>query len=123
MKEKVSGVKSIIKGANLSLIVSLISILIFGFIVKEACLNDSVIKCVNQFIKIVSIFLGCSFFLKGEKGLIKGAMIGLLFFILTSLIFALFSGGLAIDLSLILDLLFCTIIGAICGIISVNVNK
>lgn len=123
MRENSSGLKAIIKGANLSLIISLVSILIFAFIVRSALLSNGVIKCVNQFIKIISIFLGCVFFIKGKGGLVKGALLGLLFFILTTLIFALFSAGFTISLSLVIDLFFCVIVGAISGIISVNISR
>ena len=123
MQEKGFSIKSIVKGANLSLIVSLISILIFAFIIKMAGLNNGVIKCVNQFIKIISIFLGCAFFVKGGMGLVKGLLLGVIFFLLITLIFSLFGGGLAIDLGFILDLLFCAVVGAISGVISVNVNR
>lgn len=123
MEKNSSGIKSIIKGANLSLIVSLFAILIFAFIVRSASLSSGVIKCVNQFIKIISIFLGCTFFIKGKGGLIKGAFLGLIYFILTNLIFSLFSTNFIIDFSFFVDLLFCTIIGAISGIISVNISR
>ena len=123
MQEKGLGLKSIVKGANLSLIVSLVSILIFAFIIKMASLNDGVIKCVNQFIKIISIFLGCIFSVRGKMGLFKGLLLSLLFFVLISLIFSLFCGGVAVDLSLVIDLIFCAVIGAISGVISVNVNR
>ena len=123
MKEKSFGIKSIIKGANLSLIVALISILIFAFIVRSACLSSGVIKCVNQFIKTISIFLGSIFCLKGKGGLVKGALLGLFFFILTNLIFSIFCGSFVVDAFLLLDGVFCTIIGSISGIISVNVSR
>lgn len=114
---------SIIKGALCAVIITLFSVLIFAFIVKFALLNNGVIKAVNQFIKIISIFLGCAFFIRGNMGLIKGAILGALTTIITYLLFSLFSGVVAFNGSFLLDVLFTAIIGAISGILAVNFKK
>ena len=115
-------IKQIIKGLLTSVIITLIGVLIFAFIVKIAVLNGSVIKAVNQFIKILSVFLGCLVSVRRNGGLIKGALVGLLFSVIIYLIFALFGGGISFGASFFLDLFFTSIIGAISGIISVNVK-
>lgn len=114
---------SILLSAGLSIICALIGILIFALIVKFTNFNSGVIKAVNQFLKVIAIFIGCFFILKQGKGAIKGLLSGIIFTIILYLIFSLISGSFNFGVSFIVDLLFCAIIGAICGIISVNVKK
>ena len=114
---------NIIKGTILSVICALVGILIFAFIIKIANLNGIVIKAVNQFIKILAIFLGCFFMLKENKGIIKGVFLGVFFTIIIYLIFALVLGNKNFGTVFFIDLLFGAIIGAVSGIISVNLKK
>ncbi len=113
----------IIKGVFTALIATLIAVFIFGGIVKLASLNSGVIKAVNQFIKVLSVFLGCIFSLKENKGLLKGLFVGALSAVLTNLVFALICGQINFGLSFFLDLGFTSVIGAICGIVSVNIKN
>ncbi|MBQ9734653.1 MAG: TIGR04086 family membrane protein [Clostridia bacterium] len=124
MREKLGGsfFGGVIKGTATAIIVTLIGVLIFAAIVKFALLGSSVIKAVNQFIKILSIFLGCNFSIRGRQGLIRGMLIGVLSTVITHLLFALFGGQANFDYHFFLDVLFGLILGAISGIIVVNVK-
>ncbi len=126
MRENVKDDKifsSILKGSATAIIVTLAGILVFAFVIKMAYLNSSVIKAVNQFIKVLSIFLGCLLFVKESKGLVKGALIGLLSAVITYLIFAFIGGEYSFGASFFIDLLFQTIVGVISGVVAVNVKK
>ena len=114
---------SILLSAGLSVICALVGILIFALIVKFTNFNSGVIKGVNQFLKIIAIFIGCFFILKQGKGAIKGLLSGLIFTIMLYLIFSLIGGSFNFGVSFLVDVLFCAIVGAISGIISVNVKK
>ena len=112
-----------LKSSIFSIIVSLVGILLFALILRFSTLPTSVVKPVNQFIKILSIFLGCFYCLSQEKGIFKGLLSGILFGLSINLLFSLFSGeNIAIG-KMGIELLFCAIIGAICGIISVNLKN
>ncbi len=113
----------VIKGVATALIITLLSVLLFAIIVKTAYLSQGVIKAVNQFIKILSVFLGCAFSLKGSKGLIKGVLVGLIFTVLTYLIFALLGSGISFGLPFIIDLIMGIVVGGVSGIISVNLKR
>lgn len=113
----------VLKGVAVTLIVNLIGILIFGFIVKIGTLNSGVIKAVNQFIKVLAVFLGCYFCVKGELGFLKGLLIGVFSTFLIYLIFGLISGSKVFSLSLLLDIIFLGVIGLISGAIVVNLKK
>lgn len=124
MSEKVKTfIFPVLKGVLLTLIINLLGVLIFSLIVKLTSLNSSVIKPVNQFIKVLAIFLGCFFNLKGKGGLIKGLIVGVIGCLITYLIFSLIAGGLSFGLSFLLDIIFGVVIGGISGILTVNVRK
>ena len=111
----------IIKSVLFSIILTLISILIFALIVKITVFSSTAVKIVNQFIKVISIFLGALLFLKEGKGLIKGGIVGLLYVLIINAIFSLISGkGFTIS---ILEVLLCLVVGVISGIISINLKE
>lgn len=116
-------ISNVIRGTLSSLIAMLVAVLLFAVVVKFAYIDSSIIKTVNQFIKALSVFLGCFFSVRGSKGLIKGLLIGFTSSALISLIFALFGGGISFGISFFIDLLFMSVIGLISGIIVVNVKK
>ncbi len=116
-------ISSVIKGVLTALIITLTGVLLFAFIIKTTGLSGVVIKSVNQFIKVLSVFLGCSFCVKGKAGLIKGALIGALSSVLTLALFALFGVGEAVVKSLYIELIFAVVAGGISGIIAVNVKR
>ncbi len=114
-----------LKGSMLSVCISLVLILIFAFIIKLTSMSDALIKPINQVIKIVSILIGTMFIVKKvkQKGLLLGAMVGLLYSILAFVVFSILNGGFSFDWTLLIDILFGTISGGICGVICVNSKK
>ena len=115
----------IIKGVLCALSVSLVAILLFAFLLRWTNISDSLIAPVNQVIKGVSIFFGVLFGLKKVKknGIINGLLIGFFYTILAFLVFSLLDGAFNFDRSLLNDLIFSLVTGAICGIICVNLKK
>ena len=123
--EKKGIIKPIVKGVFVALAVSLVSILLFAFLLRWTNISESLIAPVNQVIKGVSIFLGVFFGLKKVKcnGIINGLLIGFFYTILAFLVFSLLDGAFNFDRSLLNDLIFSLVTGAICGIICVNLKK
>ncbi len=119
---KESGIM-VLKGALISLIVALVGVLIFSGVVKLAYLSANVIKPVNQFIKILALFLGCFFSVRGKMGYLKGGLVGVLATVLIFLTFSIIGGELSFGIPFLIDLLLGVIVGAISGIITVNVKK
>ncbi len=111
---------TVLKGIFVAVICALVGVFVFAAVVKFAALSTNAVKAVNQFIKIISVFLGCFFTLKGGKGLIKGLIIGVFFTVIIYLVFALIGGGEVFGTGFLLDILFGAAIGAISGIIAVN---
>ena len=110
----------IFKSVILSVLITLLSVIVFAFIVKRAGLTTTVIKSVNQFIKTVSVFVGCFFVIKGRLGVVKGAVSGALYALIIALLFFLFSKTSYPTFSLAIEVAFCLIIGAISGVVAVN---
>ncbi len=122
-KEEKNGLIQIVKGICLGILFNFIAILVFSFIIEITGITDNVIKPVNQFIKIISVFISCFFSLEGSKGYLKGLVVGAFVFLVTHTVFSIISGGNFFTLSFIIDLIFCSVIGLISGIISVNTKK
>lgn len=122
-KSEGGGILSVIKGVGTAIIVTLVGVLIFAAVVKIASLGTGVIKAVNQFIKILSVFLGVSVSVRGKMGLVKGIAVGVCSTVITYLLFALIGGEVSFGTAFFIDLLFGLIVGGISGVISVNVKK
>ncbi|HAJ78070.1 MAG TPA: TIGR04086 family membrane protein [Clostridiales bacterium] len=118
-------VLAILKGSLIAVASSLIGILFFAFIIKLFGITDQFLRPVNQVIKGISILLGVFISAKKYKqnGLILGAVVGLVYTLLAFVVFSALNGSFNIDKTLLNDVLFGGIMGAICGIIAVNVNK
>ena len=122
---KRNDIVTVLKGSVGAVCFSLIAILIFAFIIRTFGVNDAFIMPINQVIKIFSIFFGVAFALKNNSmhGLVRGAIIGALYTVIAYLTFSILSASFSFSLSTIYDLLFGTVIGAICGVIYVNLRK
>lgn len=115
---------AVLKGSLISVVVSLIGILFFAFIIKMFGITDQFLRPVNQVIKAISILLGVFGGLKKyrEKGLVLGLAIGLVYTLLAFLVFSALNGNFNFDKTLLTDILFGGIMGAICGVIAVNLK-
>ena len=114
---------SVVKSVLISVVFVLIGVLIFALLIKIFGFTSSVIRPTNQVIKVLSLFCGVMLCIRGEKGLIKGATVGIFSTVLTYFLFALLGGEGLFNISFILDVIFGAVIGAISGVISVNVRK
>ena len=117
--KKNNGTITILKGAMNALIISLVGILIFAFIIKLTSISDSLIKPINQAIKVISILFGCFAALKQvtDKTILKGLLIGAIYTILAFLLFSTLNGKFEFSFTLILDVLFAGAVGIISAII------
>lgn len=112
-----------LKGIVVALLFSVVAVLIFAFLLSAFNITSSVIKPVNVFIKIVSVFLGVLVSVRGEKGLLKGAILGAIIIALSLLLFRIIGGEQTVSSGIIWELLLGTALGAIAGIFSVNLKK
>lgn len=116
--------KSAVKEQVISIIFAVMTAVVLALILSllKGLFNfgDSVVKPINQVLKTMAIFFSALLFLRGEKGLIKGLITGLATALLTALIASAFSGDFF--KGLIFDLLLFSAIGAVSGVIAVNIK-
>ena len=113
----------IFKGVVIAVLITLVSVLIFAFVLSVANLPDKVIKPTNQFVKTLSVLFAVLFTAREGRFLIKGGLIGLLSAFFTVLLFALIASLGVTFLTVLLDLAFGFLTGLISGAITGKILK
>ncbi|MBQ8427718.1 MAG: TIGR04086 family membrane protein [Clostridia bacterium] len=113
----------VIKGVAVALICSVFTAAIFALIMRVCPVNDVVVTVVTQVLKALSLAIGVLLFLRGEKGLIKGIVCGLLFSMLGYLTFSALGGGFSISWLILVELIVFSAVGGLLGVVAVNVKK
>lgn len=123
--EKQSVFLTVLKGSLFALSISLVLILIFAFILRFVPIKDEAIAPVNQVIKGISVLIGTLVAMRKckEMGLITGLLIGLFYTVFAFITFSILDRQFNFSPTIFNDLVFGAIIGAICGIIAVNLRK
>ena len=114
-----SGFLSILKCCLIGIVVTLIGIVFFAIVLKFADLNSTVITTVNNIIKALAIFFMIFFLKKSGNGklIVKALVAGLIYAVLSFLIFSIMNGGFVFNLSILYDLLFALIVSIIAAVI------
>ncbi len=118
-------VKSIAKGVLCAVIVTLLFILGFALLVQLSGISNQVISPVMQVVKVICIFVAVAIAIKPvkSKGWLYGALVGLLYMVLSFLIFSMIDGQFSIDIGALSDLLFETLVGMVSAVILRLRNK
>ena len=113
------GVLTLIKCALIGIVYSLLGTVIFAFVLKFANLSSTFISYINDLIKVFSIFIMvmCLKRVSGEKLLFKSLIAGVIYAVLSFILFSILNGKFAFDLTIIYNLLFALIVSAICSVI------
>lgn len=118
-----NGFFQVIKSVAFALVFSLLAAVIFASVLRFTAISDKAIYPVNQTIKVVAAFLGALFFVRGEKGLVKGAATGLLFTALSYLTFSAIGGDFSLSWWILVELLLAALAGVVGGVIGVNFHR
>ena len=110
----------IIRGVALALGLALLGVIILAAVLPATPLENKAIYPLNQTVKVVAVFIGALATVREEKGLLKGALIGLLFTALSYLTFSAIGGDFSLSWLIVCELLLCVASGAIAGAIGVN---
>ena len=113
----------IVKAVLGAILISLAFVLVFTVLIQLFSISSSVIKPVNQVFKIIAIAGGGLLFIRGDKGLIKGIIYGILAVVLTFLLFGAIAGTLTCDWKFAIELLIGAVAGGVTGIIAVNIKR
>ncbi len=112
---------NLIVGVFIALLLTFILEAIFALVVKSFCLSATVIRPVNQVIKAVSVIIATLLTVK-YKGVLFGASLGVLYGVTAYLIMSGIAESFYIG-RFFLDILFCTVVGILSGLIAVNLKK
>ena len=113
----------IIKSSLIAVVSSLVLILVFAIIIKFTGIDDKIILVINMVIKSLSVVIGVLFGIKNARlGVVKGIASGMLFVIVSYILFAIINLSAKIDLMMIIDSLIILVESLIAGIIAVNIK-
>ena len=112
---------NIFAGVITATVLTLLLALVLALVCWIFKLSLSVIKPVNQFIKVIAIFSACLISVKGQAGYLKGLIVGVFTAILSCLVMSFFGGKFADGL--LIEVLFGGAIGLISGVIAVNIKN
>ncbi len=114
-----SNFTAILKACLIGIIATLIGVVILAVILKFTDLSSNAIGYINDIIKALSIFLMVMFIKKWTDGnlLVKSIIGGLLYAVLSFLIFSILNGGFSFNMSIVYDLLFSLISAMIVAVI------
>lgn len=114
-------VHPLVQGLLSTIILAMILSIILGIVFFFSPMQETLLSALSAVIIIVSVFWGGRITAKniGSRGLIFGATVGLIFFILTGII-AIFDGATITFASISKQLGLCLVAGALGGIFGVS---
>lgn len=117
--DKKKAVIKSVKGAVFGLLVTVVSILVFAFIVKQLGMSTEAIAAVNQTIKVVSTFIAALIASRGvdKNGVMAGAMSGMIYVVLGYVTFSIIDGQFGDIMMMFADLAMGIVIGMLTAII------
>ena len=121
-RRRLSMAGALIKGLLIAVGVTLTGIMLMAAAVIYLGMPDTLIRILNQLLKIVSVLLGTFFAVRkgGEKGLITGAAIGAIYAVAGYVLFCLLGDG-NFDITMIMgEMMICTATGALSGALMIN---
>ena len=110
---------SMLAAVFLSIILSLVYSVLATIFIFSSGVNIPI----NLLIKLLSVGLGCFMFVKEEKGALLGLIFGVVYFVVSALVFNLISNDWGITWFTLANIIYCAVVGVIMGIIKINVCK
>ena len=118
-----NGVFTMIKATLFALAISLLAVMAVAVVHRAGGMQERGLYAVNQAGKGVSIAVGVVSFLRGDKGWLKGGVVGLLFTALSYLAFSAIGGDFSLGWLILVELVSAFLIGSVSGAFAVNLKK
>lgn len=126
MKEKLKKINftligNILKASLIGVVTSIVLVLIFAFVLKFVDLNSHAISLVDQIIKLLSVVVAVLIVSRAtpENLFIKAVLTGVVYSILSFVVFSIMNGRVHFTVAVLTDLAFC---GAVGGIFAILLN-
>lgn len=118
------GLAHFLRGLGISVLTTLVGVAVFSLLMQWLRPSDGAIRVFNQLLKLCSIALGtlCAVGRGGEKGLMRGAAVGLGYMGIGVALYAILSGQQAPLTSYLADLAMGIAGGGIMGMILSNIS-
>ncbi|MBQ4268303.1 MAG: TIGR04086 family membrane protein [Clostridia bacterium] len=110
----------IVKAALAAVAACVVGAFVFAIVLRFSAIPDRAILPVNETLKVVAIFFGAMLFIKGEKGLLKGALTGVFTVALSYLAFSALGGDFSLSWLIFAELFFGAVVGGASGVAAVN---
>lgn len=119
IKFNFSNILTLVKCALIGIVATLLGIVVFSVTLKFADLSNLVISYVNDIIKAFSIFIMvmCIKRKSGDRLMFKALFAGIIYAILSFVIFSILNGQFVLNMTFVYDLLFAVIASAIVSVI------
>ena len=123
--ENVKRMAIIFKNVVLAYIITLVLFVLYSFVLTFTSVPESSIPLFTFVTGMISVFIGSSMAVIKikEKGMVNGALVGLIYILILYLLSSIFSTGFGVNGYAFSMILFNVIIGMIGGIIGVNMCK
>lgn len=123
-QSSLSSVLGILRGVLAAVAVTVLGVVIFALIIRWMGLADTAISVLNQVLKLLAIFVGARACVGrgGTGGVVKGAVVGLLYMLLGILGYAFLSGLELTPAAYLADLGMGVAAGGLCGVIMANMQ-
>lgn len=124
-EKKTSAIINIVKGVITAIIFSIIALIIFSIILTNTELAESTINPIIMAITAISIFIGSIISVSKieKKGIINGALVGLIYILFMYLLSSIINSNFSFNLNSVILIILATIAGMIGGIIGVNLKS
>jgi len=121
---KLSNILGIIKCCLLAILVTLVGIVILAIVLKFTDLSSNLIGYINNAIKLIAIFIMMQCIKKQgeEKLILKAIFAGVLYSVVSFVIFSILNGTFALNAALLYDVAFAVLSAVLVSII-INIFK
>ncbi len=115
----------VLKGVGVALLAAALYVLVFALAVRLFHVRENALPVVNQGAKVVFLLLGAWMAVRRhpERGWLRGGLTGVLYVLLSFVLFSAIDGDWSIGWSFLSDLVMGAAVGAIGGILIVNLTK
>lgn len=113
-----------LRGLALAFIITFVLLLIVSLLLRFTDIRESNMTLLNNFVLIISIVISSAILGRNvkERGWLNGAILGFLYYLIIIILNFIFNKPLNFGMFLLIRLIIATALGAIGGMIGINLN-